>query len=280
MVDIFYPQINQSSQHVGEYFDRTPVRTGTAAQLNFGVSQQFTNQFVKSIIGNVQSSFSDEPLITPEEYKSSPYYREGIEVPEEGLKESVAEALANAYDIRYKRNLTFSRVKRNFGSQAAVFGAGMAGSGFDPYNMNQLCGIGLADLDSENAYYFPFRHQSDEPNLSQDQLKRLVEFINNTCKIVIGYNIKFDAKFLEKQGMNISDMQMIDVLVMVRMTEATTVNKLSLLDITIKDYGENAGQYDLDTDKILKSNRTDGVRWKDNYSLAPINTLGPYCIER
>lgn len=135
MVDIFYPQINQSTQHVGEYFDRTPVRTGTAAQLNFGVSQQFTNQFVKSIIGNVQSSFSDEPLITPEEYKSSPYYREGIEVPEEGLKESVAEALANAYDIRYKRNLTFSRVKRNFGSQAAVFGAGMAGSVFDPYNI-------------------------------------------------------------------------------------------------------------------------------------------------
>ena len=127
-------------------------------------------------------------------------------------------------------------------------------NGLDPYNMNQICGIGLRPLTDSavEGYYFPFRHQSEEPNLTQSELEQLVSFINNTCTTVIGYNVKFDAKFLEKQGMNISDMQMIDVLVMVRMTEATTVNKLSLLDITIKDYGENAGQYDLNTDKILK----------------------------
>ena len=158
-------------------------------------------------------------------------------------------------------------------------------NGLDVYNPDiKLCGIGLTPVTNHNTidvaptYYFPVRHEEGN-NLEMSDVNDLIQFLNDTCHILIGYNIKFDAKFLEKQGMDISNMQMIDVLVMVRMTEATTVNKLSLLDITIKDYGEVAGQYDLDTDKILKSNRTDGVRWKDNYSLAPVDVLGPYCIE-
>ena len=158
-------------------------------------------------------------------------------------------------------------------------------NGLDVYSQGTvLCGIGLTPVvnhtlyDSAPIYYLPFRHDNAD-NLTMSDMSELMQFLNKTCKILIGYNIKFDAKFLEKEGMDITTMQMIDVLVMVRMTESTVVNKLSLLDITIKDYGDSAGQYDLDTDKVLKSNRTDGVRWKDNYSLAPIDILGPYCIE-
>ena len=179
---------------------------------------------------------------------------------------------------------TLSSLKDNYGD-VNTWIIDVETNGLDVYNPDiKLCGIGLTPVTNHNAqdvapiYYFPVRHEGDT-NLETPYVNQLIQFLNDTCHILIGYNVKFDAKFLEKQGMNISDMQMIDVLVMVRMTEATTVNKLSLLDITIKDYGENAGQYDLNTDKILKSNRTDGVRWKDNYSLAPINTLGPYCIE-
>ena len=36
---------------------------------------------------------------------------------------------------------------------------------------------------------------------------------------------------MEKEGLNVTDMKFIDVLVMVRMTEPTTLNKLSSLDI-------------------------------------------------
>ena len=147
-------------------------------------------------------------------------------------------------------------------------------NGFNPYDMHQICGIGLADLDSEHAYYFPFRHQSDEPNLSQDQLKQLVEFINNTCKTVVGYNVKFDAKFLHNEGINIDAMNLLDVLVMVRMTEPTTMNRLSLTDTLIRTYGEKAGAYDLETKKVLKKNK-----WFRDFSLAPPSILGPYCIE-
>ena len=147
-------------------------------------------------------------------------------------------------------------------------------NGFNPYDMHQICGIGLADLDSEHAYYFPFRHQSDEPNLSQDQLKQLVEFINNTCKTVVGYNVKFDAKFLHNEGINIDAMNLLDVLVMVRMTEPTTMNRLSLTDTLIRTYGEEAGAYDLETKKVLKKNK-----WFRDFSLAPPSVLGPYCID-
>ena len=147
-----------------------------------------------------------------------------------------------------------------------------------------LCGIGLSPitnheiLDNSEIYYFPFRHNNDD-NLSMSNLGALIDFLNKKCQIIVGYNVKFDTKFMEKEGLNVTDMKFIDVLVMVRMTEPTTINKLSLLDITIKDYGQSAGQYDLDTDEILRTNKTDDVRWKDNYSLAPIETLGPYCIE-
>ena len=84
-------------------------------------------------------------------------------------------------------------------------------------------------------------------------LGALIDFLNNKCQIIVGYNVKFDTKFMEKEGLNVTDMKFIDVLVMVRMTEPTTINKLSLLDITIKDYGQSAGQYDLDTDGILRT---------------------------
>ena len=149
-------------------------------------------------------------------------------------------------------------------------------NGLDPYNMNQICGIGLRPLTDSavEGYYFPFRHQSEEPNLTQSELEQLVSFINNTCTTVIGYNVKFDAKFLENEGIQIDKMKLIDVLVMVRMTEPTTINQLSLTDTIIRSYGEEAGQYDIETKQILRKNK-----WKNDFSLAPPSILGPYCIK-
>ena len=70
-------------------------------------------------------------------------------------------------------------------------------NGFD-FKDNQLCGIGLATTDSF-PMYFPFRH-SDNPeiygNLSDQQLREVIRVLDN-AKTLIGYNIKFDLKFLE-----------------------------------------------------------------------------------
>ena len=192
-------------------------------------------------------------------------------------------------------------------------------NGLNPYDMNQICGIGLVpvtDRDSQ-IYYFPFRHQAiyDEPfykqipstkivktknddgevinqeevpttiwtedtdvveynNLSQAQLNELVGFINDNCKTLIGYNVKFDAKFLENEGINVPNMNLVDVLVMVRMTEPTTMNRLSLTDTIIRSYGENAGLYDIETKKILRKHS-----WNKNFATAPPYYLGPYCVQ-
>ena len=192
-------------------------------------------------------------------------------------------------------------------------------NGLNPYDMNQICGIGLVPVTNSDSqiYYFPFRHQAiyDEPfykqipstkivktknddgevinqeevpttiwtedtdvveynNLSQAQLNELVGFINDNCKTLIGYNVKFDAKFLENEGINVPNMNLVDVLVMVRMTEPTTMNRLSLTDTIIRSYGENAGLYDVETKKILRKHS-----WNKNFAAAPPYYLGPYCVE-
>ena len=147
-------------------------------------------------------------------------------------------------------------------------------NGLDPYNMNQLCGIGLTNMSGDDTFYFPFRHQSEEPNLSQANLDSLVAYINTNCKTLIGYNVKFDAKFLENEGVDINSMKLVDVLVMVRMTEPTTINQLSLTDTINRTYGDEAGQYDIDTKQVLRKNK-----WTKDFSLAPPSILGPYCIK-
>ena len=148
-------------------------------------------------------------------------------------------------------------------------------NGLNPYDMHQLCGIGISTTnDKDNIYYFPFRHQSEEPNLSQSDLNKLVECINTKCKTLVGYNVKFDAKFLENEGIDIQAMDLVDVLVMVRMTEPTTINQLSLTDTIIRSYGDDAGKYDIDTKQVLRKNK-----WTKDFSLAPPSILGPYCIK-
>tara|TARA_R100001460_G_scaffold3030_1_gene9318 strand:- start:612 stop:2798 length:2187 start_codon:yes stop_codon:yes gene_type:complete len=192
-------------------------------------------------------------------------------------------------------------------------------NGLNPYDMNQICGIGLVPVTDKDSqiYYFPFRHQAmyDEPfykqipstkivktkneagevinqeevptttwvedtdvvqynNLSQAQLNELVGFINDNCKSLIGYNVKFDAKFLENEGIDIPNMNLVDVLVMVRMTEPTTMNRLSLTDTIIRSYGENAGLYDVETKKILRKHS-----WNKNFAATPPHYLGPYCVQ-
>jgi len=102
----------------------------------------------------------------------------------------------------------------------------------------------------------------------------LVAYINEHCKTLIGYNVKFDAKFLENEGINIDSMKLVDVLVMVRMTEPTTINQLSLTDTINRSYGEEAGQYDIDTKQVLRKNK-----WNKDFSLSPPSVLGPYCIK-
>ena len=143
-------------------------------------------------------------------------------------------------------------------------------NGLNSFGMNQICGIGIATEDS--SYYFPFRHQQGT-NLHPEILVDLIKHMNER-KNLIGYNVKFDLHFLSQDGLNIEDINLVDVLVMVRLTEHSTVKDLDLTSTLKRSYGEEAAQYDIETKKYLRSNK-----WHKDFSLAPADVLGEYCIK-
>ena len=136
---------------------------------------------------------------------------------------------------------------------------------------NQICGIGVGEAIKNGwSQYYPFRHHQGE-NLYPDQLKTLIEKLNDIPEH-IGYNVKFDLSFLEKDGLTISDKTLTDVIVMVRLIEHSDVKMLKLGQTLKRRYGEEFAQYDIDTKKYLRSNG-----WIDDFSLAPSDVLGEYC---
>ena len=142
-------------------------------------------------------------------------------------------------------------------------------NGLNPFTKNQICGIGLGTLEGD-TYYFPFLHQQGG-NLTQTYKNDLIEFLN-TVDTLIGYNIKFDLHFLAREGLVVENQELVDVIVMVRLTEPSEENDLSLTKTIMRSYGEEAAQYDIDTKKYLKTNK-----WNKDFSEAPVDVLGPYC---
>ena len=146
-------------------------------------------------------------------------------------------------------------------------------NGLDPYGKNQICGLGICGSDGEFTFnhYFPFRHQQGE-NLSDAARQEIIGWLNDIPSTLIGYNLKFDLHFLLSEGLIVGTKDLIDVLVMVRLTEPTWVRDLGLTDTIKRSYGEEAASYDIETKKYLRENK-----WNKDFSMAPPDILGPYC---
>jgi len=142
-------------------------------------------------------------------------------------------------------------------------------NGLDPFNMNQICGLGIGTLEGE-VHYFPFRHQQGT-NLPIHMQKDLIALVN-TRTTLIGYNLKFDLHFLATEGLSVEDKELIDVIVMVRLTEPSDEKEMGLTKTIARSYGLEAAAYDLETKKYLRSNK-----WHKDFSEAPPSILGPYC---
>jgi len=146
-------------------------------------------------------------------------------------------------------------------------------NGLDGHGYNQLCGIGIGLDDSEDTFYFPYRHMPfGLVNLSDEQIQKLITMLNSVGSILIAYNAKFDIRFLQKEGLNINGKSIFDVLPMVRLIEHSNVNMLSLTETIKRRYGIEHAQYDIDTKKALRQGG-----WTKDFSKAPIDILGPYC---
>ena len=146
-------------------------------------------------------------------------------------------------------------------------------NGLNPYGFNQLCGLGICSYDGESSfnYYFPFRHQQGE-NLTEEARQEVIGWLNSIPSTLIGYNIKFDLHFLANEGLIIDRQRLVDVLVMVRLTEHTEVRDLGLTDTIKRTYGEEAASYDIDTKKYLREHK-----WNKDFSMAHPDILGEYC---
>jgi len=143
-------------------------------------------------------------------------------------------------------------------------------NGLDAFGINQLCGVGISTL-AGDTHYFPVRHQQGT-NLPHTYIKELMQLLGQKDTL-IGYNIKFDLRFLEKEGMQPHDDQRwIDVIVMVRLIESSVVKDLGLTSTITRTYGESHAAYDKETKKYLRSNK-----WNKDFSMAPPEVLGPYC---
>ena len=67
--------------------------------------------------------------------------------------------------------------------------------------------------------------------------------------------VKDSVLFLEKEGVQITDKTLIDVLVMVRLIEHSETKDLALTPTASRNYGPEAVQYDIDTKKELRANK-------------------------
>jgi len=143
-------------------------------------------------------------------------------------------------------------------------------NGFSPYDGNQICGIGVAFLARPETFYFPFRHQQGD-NLDIDLLEPMMELMS-TRSALIGHNLKFDAHFLVSDGLDISNLRLVDTLVLCRLTEPTTERTLGLTYMLTKRFGKEYGEYDIMTKAMLRKNK-----WHTDFSLSPQSILGPYC---
>jgi len=73
--------------------------------------------------------------LSTDEYRDSQYYREGIEVDENGITEGLAKLFAERHDRRANFRFTLNRSRGGFGLGAAQFGTMLAGSVLDPLNV-------------------------------------------------------------------------------------------------------------------------------------------------
>ena len=133
MVDIYYPSPSTSTAHVRNYFLNTPAASSHVLGVEFASSMRAGSDAFGAIGTYIYSKLYDDNFLTVDQWKESEYFREGVDVGEEGVAESTAQSLAAAYDRRIAKDLVLSRAKSGLG--LARFGTQIVGSVLDPVNI-------------------------------------------------------------------------------------------------------------------------------------------------
>lgn len=136
MVDVQIPEVEFNQNRLDKYFDTTKV--GTLDVLGATLEDTFYYNPTNALDRFLQMQFGPGTtgnILSQEQYKESEYFREGLEAPEDGIKEGYAQLLAQNYDKRAAITQTLSRSKGGFALGSAQFGTMLLGSVLDPINV-------------------------------------------------------------------------------------------------------------------------------------------------
>lgn len=101
-----------------------------------------------SVVSRTLDYYSKEKQgkkLSKDAWSTSPYFREGIEVGEDGIHEEAAKFLAEDFDRRREINLVLDRSRGGIGLMSAQFAVGLVGSALDPLNVaaSFIPGVGV-----------------------------------------------------------------------------------------------------------------------------------------
>lgn len=136
MVNVFIPDQTYDKNLAEQYFDVTELGTLDILGATFQETMYYNPA---NALGRLSEQFIGEGrtgrTLTKDEWAQSEYFRPGIEVGEDGIKEGLANLFAQRHDKRLGFRLDLNRSKGGFGLAAAQFGVGIGASFLDPLNV-------------------------------------------------------------------------------------------------------------------------------------------------
>jgi hypothetical protein len=136
MVDVYIPEQEFDKNRHDNYLNTTTFGTldvlgATLDETLYYNPLSAANRFFDQQLGEGSTG----QVLSREEWAESPYFREGIDVGEEGITEGLANLLAERKDKRDSIKFTLNRSKGGIGLGALQFGTALAGSMLDPINV-------------------------------------------------------------------------------------------------------------------------------------------------
>jgi len=136
MVNVFIPEQTYDKNLAEQYFDVTELGTLDILGATFEETMYYNPA---NALGRLSEQFIGQGrtgiTLTKDEWAESEYFRPGIEVGEDGIKEGLANLFAQRHDKRLNFRLDLNRSKGGFGLAAAQFGVGIGASFLDPLNV-------------------------------------------------------------------------------------------------------------------------------------------------
>ena len=136
MVGMYIPEQGDDPNITNQYYDIAKAGTLDVLGATFQETLYYNplnavNRLAEQYTGLGQTG----KVISKDDWKESEYYRDGIQFDDNGIKEGLAQLLAERVDRRREFQITLQRSKGGFGLGAAQFGVAIAGSFLDPLNI-------------------------------------------------------------------------------------------------------------------------------------------------